>query len=184
MADLGGEQGGVGGASPVTALVQIVGLVILLGGLYSASLVVSKGWALLEQPSEIVPFADEIEKQTHLNQFVGQFDVMIEFFRKANNAIPAAPPTAASIHDPIDYPKQEPLKPDSTTAVAAPVMPNVSYFVAWMITIVVLGLIARISLWAVTEGGKLILFTNNQDRQLKRVITELATEIRRPQIHG
>ena len=53
MADLGGEQGGVGGASPVTALVQIVGLVILLGGLYSASLVVSKGWALLEQPSEI-----------------------------------------------------------------------------------------------------------------------------------
>lgn len=175
------------GANPVTVLVQVAGLIVLVGGLFSAAQVVSRGWALLEKPATIVPFAEEIERQTHLNQFVGQFNLMFEFFRRANSALPPGVPLPAkgdSIYDPVPYPTkgapaQQTLPTDSATA--APREPNASYFVAWIITIILLGLIARISLWAVTEGGKLVLFSGNQDRQLKRVIRELAAEIRRPQ---
>ena len=179
MAEIGASEQG---PNPVTLLVQLAGVIVLVGGLFSASQVVSYGWGLLEKPATIVPFAEEIERQTQLNRFVGQFNLMFEFFRKANNAIPSGAPPA-SVYDPVPYPskqppaKQEPLAdPVNTT----PVAPNVSYFIAWIITIVLLGLIARISLWAVAEGGKLVLFTGNQDRQLKRVIGELAAEIRRP----
>ena len=36
---------------------------------------------------------------------------------------------------------------------------NPSYFAAWIITLLVLGLIARISMRAIAEGGKLALYS-------------------------
>ena len=185
MADgMAQDQSGLG-TNQLSVIVQIVGIAVLICGLIGAYQVVWKAWSLLDNPTSIVPFAEEIEKETQLNRYLGQFNIMVEFFEKANRALPAqAAPSPASVYDPVPYPTKVPpnsAKPAPDAAPpSGPFAPNASYFVAWTITIIILGLIARIALRAVAEGGKLVVIATNQDQQLKRVIKELATELRSP----
>ncbi len=158
-----------------TTLLRFLGAAILLAGLYGGYQVVERAWLLFEKQDTIVRFAEEIDKHAHLNGFVAQLGVVVDFVNKAKNALPENPPADGG---PIPPP------PTRTAAYAgSPAEPvNASYFVAWILTIVLLGLIARISMWAITAGGKLALFSINSDHQLRLVIRELIQEVRTRQI--
>ena len=55
---------------------------------------------------------------------------------------------------------------------------NAAYFAAWALQLMVLGLIARIALWAVSEGGRLAISRTDQEQMLQRIFRELIRESR------
>ncbi|MFN8390074.1 MAG: hypothetical protein U0136_07265 [Bdellovibrionota bacterium] len=149
--------------------IRLLGVCVLVLGLYSAWRVVERAWLLMEKPDAIATFSNEIEKQTHLNAFVGQMKIVVDFVNRAKNALPAVSEPAP--------PPQKPSAgstPSEVDVVAAPL--NASYFSAWIIYIVLLGLIARISLWAVGEGARLAVYQGEGNAQLKAVLQELLRE--------
>ncbi len=154
--------------SIVSLGVRLLGIGILLIGIYTAFQVATKLKNLLEHPDTIVPFATEIESRAHLNSFLGQINVLVSFMEKVNRSLP----NEAGV-------QENTLPTQRTNQAQPPAEPfNGSYFAAWSIVLILLALIARISFWAIREGGKLALTQVNNERQLKLIIQELLSESR------
>lgn len=165
-------DGFVGGINPFTLFIRLAGVVVLLAGLYSAFLVIKKAWSLLDDPKVISVYADEIEKQTHMNAFIAQWNVVVDFVNQARRSLPQQ-----QMQNPPVEGQEQPLTVVPTSSGPKQSI-NAAYLTAWFFTLGLLGLIARISLWAVSEGGKLIVYGVDQEQQLKRVLSELVQEIR------
>ena len=60
---------------------------------------------------------------------------------------------------------------------------NVSYFVAWVIAIMLLFLIGRICLWAIAEGGKLALYNADTERIAKAMVKQIIQEMQIGRAH-
>jgi hypothetical protein len=161
-------------SGPQTALIRFLGIAIIAGGLFSAVQVVEKAWSLLDKPDSITALAEEIESQAHLNAFVNQLSVVVDFMNKAKAALPQLQPPQGQAPAPA-------AEPQSAAVVAAPI--NASFFAAWIIVVVLLGLIAKISLWAVTSGVQLATYGGDSERQLKMVLRELLQEVRRGRLN-
>jgi hypothetical protein len=127
--------------------VRSLGLLLLLVGMFVALMTIVSAWSLYANPATIENFAHAVERGSHLDLTLAQ---------------------VAGSDAPADA-EIEPLPgPRPAAAPAQPVF-RFSYFVAWLLAILLLLLIGRLAIAAVRTGGELALY----DVQVKKLAREL-----------
>jgi hypothetical protein len=142
------------GASLSQAAVRGFGFLLMLVGLWISLAVIAEAWSLYRQPVKIERLARAIEQGSHL-------DLTLSSATGGSQA-PQQPAVDGM-----------PATPPATTA--APGF-RLTYFVAWIIAILLLLLVGRLALAAVKTGGELVLY----DSQFKKFARALAQESVRP----
>lgn len=136
--------------------VRIIGLILLLFGIWLALAVLNEAWDLYNDPTRIERFAQAIERGSNIDRSIAPLHI--------GEADPdAADPGTLSGYDAGRTP---PALPDPEYRL------RLSYFIAWIIALLLLLLLARISLGAVRTGGELVLY----ETQMKRFARELVKE--------
>lgn len=131
------------GGDLMSIIVRILGFALLLAGLWIAVHVMLEAVELYENPKKIERLAVYIEQGSNIDK------------------------SLVSLRDSVDEGASEEIKaqvPQGTI--------RISYFFAWIVAILMLMLIARISLTAIRTGGELVLY----DVQIKRFARQLARE--------
>ncbi|HEC58634.1 hypothetical protein LCGC14_0733290 [marine sediment metagenome] len=136
----------------LSILVRLLGLVMLLIGLFIGIKVIFEAWHLYKEPQNIERFADAIEQGSHLDVMLAKFTPQT----KAENS-------EASVQQTL---------PD---AQASPESLRVTYFLAWIIAILLLMVIGGLASSAIRTGGQLALY----DLQVKRFARQLINEARK-----
>ncbi|MFT5425553.1 MAG: hypothetical protein ACI9ZT_000485 [Gammaproteobacteria bacterium] len=131
-------------------IVRILGLFLLFAGLWVALQVLLTAQDLYEHPEQIERFAVAIEKGSNIDK------------------------TLAPIRDSliVESDTEGEVQNNNQPSSAGTGNIRVSYFFAWVIVLLLLLLIARISLTAIKTGGELVLF----DMQIKQFARMLAKE--------
>jgi len=149
-------------------IVRAIGLVLLLFGLWLALEVLYEAWQLYHEPARIERFAEVIEQGSNIDRSIAP--LQIENLGEG----PAANGTDASGNDLNAYGRQtggaRGQQPE--TAEEPQYRLRLSYYIAWVIALILLLLLARISLAAVRTGGELVLY----ETQMKRFARELVKE--------
>jgi hypothetical protein len=143
--------------------VRLVGVGLLLVGLWAGVKVILEAWALYQQPQRVERFATAIEQGSHL-------DTLLTRIRpKAANGAPneggSTTPAAAE----APQPPPGPVSPEESF--------RLSYFLAWFIVILLLMLVGRLAMAAIRTGGELALY----DTEVKRFARALLEQSRQPQ---
>ena len=135
-------------------IVRVIGLFLLLAGLWVAIQVMLEALELYQKPQKIERFAIAIEQGSNIDKsLVSLRDSISQGSEdKDGNAITSPAPQSKSYQSPGNV--------------------RVSYFLAWVIVILLLLLIARISLTAIKTGGELVLY----DMQIKQFAKMLVRE--------
>ena len=145
-------------SSPVTDFmsffVRLMGIFMLLVGLWMGVKVITEVWALYRGPHHIERFADAIDKGSNLDKVLANF----------------------SSRKPRRVKEREGLVEETQVAEKQNESLRVSYFLAWIIVIFLLMLIGRLALSAIKTGGELALY----DLQVKRFARLLIEEVRDP----
>jgi len=132
----------------LSGVVRAVGLVVLLLGLWVGVKVILEAWALYEDPSRIVRFADDIQRHSNLD---GVLDDLAAGTRAdAAGAAPAAAPPRASGGG-----------------------LRLSYFAAWFIVLLLMFVIGSLAMAAITTGGSLALYDLTVRRHSRAVLREV-----------
>lgn len=150
------ESGEDAGALGVTnqllrILVRLLGLGLLLVGLWAGVKVVLEAWYLYQQPERIERFARAIERGSNMDRALSRL----------------APVRAAEQPDPAgaEVAGRAAAAPESDPAESF----RLSYFIAWVIAILLLMLVGRLALGAAKTGGELVLY-DTQVKQLARTL--------------
>ncbi len=134
----------------MSMLVRFIGLFLLLAGLWVAIMVLLEALNLYRHPENIERWATAIEQGSNIDKSL----VSIKEGASANLSTPA---------------------PDALTAQQTMQSSNeirVSYFFAWVLALLLLLLIGRISLTMIKTGGELVLY----DTQVKKFVRMLIKE--------
>ena len=139
-------------------VVRGFGFALMIVGFWIALSVISQAWTLYREPENIERWVRAVEQGSNLDKVLSAVD------RRGN---------AAADDDLIDY---EASTPEQTTV--PEVMPEfrLSYFVAWVIAMLLLMLIGRLAIAAIKTGGELALY----DLQMRRFARTLVRESSRP----
>lgn len=130
-------------------VVRAFGFVLMLVGLWISLAVIAEAWSLYKDPANIERVAKAIERGSNLDHALSRVS--------QNEGLTEDTPGAAR----------------SGAEAADQVLGfRMSYFVAWIIAILLLMLVGRLSLAAVKTGGELVLY----DMQIKKFARELARE--------
>ncbi len=144
-------------AQITTVIVRFVGVLLLVVGLGVSLRVIGEAWSLYTEPQRIERLAQAIERGSNLDQALV-------------SARPQAEPPRQLVPDlagaPAVRPPPEPDEPPPDF--------RLSYFAAWVIALLLLMLVGRLSLAAVRTGGELALY----DLKLKEVARSLVREAR------
>ncbi|MGE0482848.1 MAG: hypothetical protein AB7Q81_01785 [Gammaproteobacteria bacterium] len=127
------------GSRLLNLVVRVIGLVLLGTGFIVALLVIASAWSLYENPARIEAFAIEVERGSNLDLTL----------------------SSAVSHGRAQVEEATAVDPELVApASAAPPAPafRFSYFVAWMLAILLLLLIGRLAIAAVRTGGELALY--------------------------
>lgn len=136
----------------LSIVVRLLGLVMLLIGLFVGIKVIFQAWDLYKQPQNIERFADAIEQGSHL-------DIMLAKF----TAQPKANDSESITQQPVQ-------KPETSTESL-----RLTYFLAWIIAVLLLMVIGGLASSAIRTGGQLALY----DLQVKRFARQLIEEARK-----
>lgn len=136
----------------LTLIVRLLGLVVLLVGLYVGIKVIFEAWHLYEQPQRIERFATAIEQGSQLDSLLTSI---------ANNS---------QTQDTIN---NETLNPEDRPR-AIPAI-RLTYFLAWGIAVLLLMIIGSLATAAIRTGGQLALY----DLQVKQLAKQLLNESRK-----
>jgi len=157
------EAEGEGLVSRGTRVAQVVvrgsGFVLLAVGLWIALAVISEAWSLYQEPQRVERFAVAIEQGSHLDR-----------------ALAASSTGRSAAGDEASNPAEVLERAQAAGSPAEGTGFRLSYFIAWVITILLLMLIGRLAIAAVKTGGELVLY----DLQIKRFVRELMREIKAP----
>lgn len=144
-------------------VVRACGFVLLSVGLWIALAVIAEAWSLYQKPQKVERFALAIEQGSHLDRalanttsgraLASEEDTPAELGARAR----VSPATGAA-----DNPEGASFR--------------LSYFVAWILIILLLMLIGRLAIAAVKTGGELVLY----DLHVKRFVRELLREVKAP----
>lgn len=134
--------------------VRILGFFLLLAGLLVALQVLLTAQELYEHPEKIERFAIAIEKGSNIDKTLAPL---------RDSLIPKSD---------LENGVQQYTETEQRPATVGAGDIRVSYFFAWVIALLLLLLIARISLAAIKTGGELVLF----DMQIKQFARMLAKE--------
>jgi len=135
--------------------VRLMGILMLLVGLWMGVTVIKEVWGLYRGPHHIERFADAIDKGSNLDKVLASFS--------------SKRPTRR-------VKEREGLVEEAEVAEKKDESLRVSYFLAWIIVIFLLMLIGRLALSAIKTGGELALY----DLQVKRFARLLIEEVRDP----
>lgn len=123
------------------------GFVLMLVGLWISLAVIAEAWSLYRNPAGIERLAQAIERGSHLDRALSRAD---------------APDRSALV--------------DGAAPADGDVLGfRMTYFVAWVIAILLLMLVGRLALGAVKTGGDLVLY----EAQIKKLARELVREAAR-----
>ena len=139
--------------------VRLLGFILLLAGLWVALQVLLTAKNLYEHPENIERFAVAIEKGSNIDKTLAPIRDSLMVDSDTGNGVKQYNDT-----------EQRPA-----TTGAGDI--RVSYFFAWVIALLLLLLIARISLTAIKTGGELVLF-DMQIKQLARMLAKESQKIR------
>ena len=139
--------------------VRLLGFILLLAGLWVALQVLITAKDLYEHPENIERFAVAIEKGSNIDKTLAPI----------RDSLMVDSDTGNGVKQYNDTEKRP------ATVGAGDI--RVSYFFAWVIALLLLLLIARISLTAIKTGGELVLF-DMQIKQLARMLAKESQKIR------
>ena len=54
--------------------------------------------------------------------------------------------------------------------------PNISYFTTWILVLILLLIIARIGIWAIVAGGKLVVYNGDTEKVARAMIKQIINE--------
>ncbi len=139
--------------------VRLVGVILLLVGLWVSLKVIVEAWDLYRNPDHIERFAVAIERGSNLDKTV---------------AAVTAPRSASRVTRDAGEGQAEEITP-------APVIPTLrlSYFLSWGIAILLLLLIGRLALASVKTGGELALY----DTEVKKFAQALWKQMQPSSLH-
>lgn len=133
-------------------IVRLLGLVMLLIGLFVGIKVIFEAWDLYKEPQNIERFAQAIEEGSHLDTMLAKF---------------TTPPKAATSESIVQHAQQ---KSETSTESL-----RVTYFLAWIIAVLLLMVVGGLASSAIRTGGQLALY----DLQVKRFARQLIVEARK-----
>ena len=142
------------GKGIMAIIVRIIGLFLLLAGLWVAIQVMLEALELYQHPQKIERFANAIEQGSNIDKSLVSLRESVIQGSDDEETVPVTPSESQS----------KSYKTASNI--------RVSYFMAWVIVILLLLLIARISLTAIKTGGELVLY----DMQIKQFAKMLVKE--------
>ena len=142
------------GRNILSFLVRLLGFFLLLAGLWVALQVLLTAKNLYEHPENIERFAVAIEKGSNIDKTLAPLRDSLILESDSENGV------------------QRYNETEKRPSVTGTGNIRVSYFFAWVIVLLLLLLIARISLTAIKTGGELVLF----DMQIKQFARMLAKE--------
>ena len=146
-----------GGRNILALIVRGTGFVLVVIGIVVSLLAISEALKLYLHPERIERFATAIESGSNIDRSLGSLRESTEADTRqendADNPAPAPRHTA-------------PLPPAKSDNI------RVSYYLAWIIDLLLLLLIARIGLATIKTGGELVLY----DMQIKRFARMLIRE--------
>jgi len=128
----------------IAVIVRLLGLVMLIIGLTIAIKTIVEAWSLYEEPQLIERFAEAIDEGSNLDQLLRSFSQK-----------------TASTEDGVES--------ATATTTSQQATLRVSYFLAWVIALVLLMVIGGLAASAIRTGGQLALY----DLQVKRFANEL-----------
>lgn len=131
-------------------IVRLLGLVILVIGLTVALKVIIEAWELYKEPQNIERFATAIEQGSGLDSLINNFA------QKSSNPDP-------------DVANSELKRPTPQQSL------RLTYFVAWIIVVLLLMVIGGLGMSAIRTGGQLALY----DLQVKRFAREVLNEAKK-----
>lgn len=134
----------------LSILVRILGLIMLIVGLFVGIKVIFAAWELYDEPQRIERFADAIDHGSNLDSTISSFTAS-KLNVEATDATPRS-----------DIPKTN----DSL---------RVSYFLAWFLAVLLLMIIGGLAMSAIKTGGQLALY----DLEVKRFARQLLEEARK-----
>ncbi len=130
------------------------GFVLMLVGLWISLAVIAEAWSLYKNPVNIERLAKAIERGSNLDRALSRVGAA------EHGALDEAAPSSGSGGGQVD----------------ADVLGfRMTYFVAWVVAILLLMLIGRLALGAVKTGGELVL----HEAQIKKFARELVREAAR-----
>jgi hypothetical protein len=129
----------------IAMIVRLLGLLMLVVGLTIGIKVILEAWDLYDEPQRIERFAEAIDQGSNLDQLLRSFSQ-----KTASTETELEAPTSAA------------------TTSQQPTL-RVSYFLAWLIALVLLMVIGGLAASAIRTGGQLALY----DLQVKRFANEL-----------
>jgi len=134
-------------------VVRMIGMFLLLAGLWVAIQVLLTALDLYEHPEQIERFAVAIEKGSNIDKSLAPIRDSLIADNDSDNGVQQYAetekrPTSAGVNN-----------------------IRLSYFFAWVIVLLLLLLIARISLTAIKTGGELVLY-DMQIKQFARMLTK------------
>ncbi len=140
-------------------VVRAIGLILLLFGLWLSLEVLNEAWQLYHEPQRIERFAEAIEQGSNIDRNIAPLQL----------ELPDRPGGEGNELDP--YGRGDQRAPE--TAAAEPQYRlSLAYYIAWVIALLLLLLLARIALGVVRTGGELVLY----ETQMKRFARELVRE--------
>ena len=132
----------------LSIVVRLCGLVLLLIGLGIALQVFNEALSLYKDPSNIERVAIAIELGSNIDKSI-------------------APLRDSLLNDDEEI---EASTSNSTAEVSTASGIRISYFIAWVVDLLLLLLLARISLMAIKTGGELALYDNQMKRFARQVV--------------
>lgn len=145
--------------------VRAFGLVLLLFGLWLALQVLNEAWQLYHEPGRIERFAQAVEKGSNIDRSIAP----LQFEGATEDDTESDASTSPNVYG--EEAEQAQQRQDTGQA-NAHYRFRLSYYVAWVLALLLLLLLARIALAAVRTGGELVLY----ETQMKRFARELVRE--------
>ena len=143
----------------LTVVVRLIGIGVLLLGLWAGAKVLLEGWALYESPARIERLATAIERGSNLDALF---------------ATVAAPlPEADEV--PLAEGEEPPVaEPRAAVRAGGPTL-RLSYFAAWFVALMLLFVLGMLSMSAISTGGQLAL----RELPTRRLSRDVVREVRR-----
>lgn len=146
-------------------IVRAIGLVLLLFGLWLALKVLYEAWDLYHEPARIERFAKAVEEGSNIDRSIAplQFEALGGGKTQTDDT--------ASLNAYGEEAGQSQAQPDTSQSDPRYRF-RLSYYIAWILALLLLLLLARIALGAMRTGGELVLY----ETQMKRFARELVRE--------
>lgn len=162
-------------------LVRGCGILVVLFSLIILYQVVQTAWSLFKDHSVIVTFADEINVHTGLDDAINGVLGSRDFERLFGNGQVSISIKKKSAQEPTpEQADEEAPESPQESSIKAPQKPkkviSVTYFIAWLLGLMLLGLIARIGLWTMKTGASMALNGSDQQSELKALLAQILYE--------